>query len=50
MKEKMTSMEFVGSGRYKFVTLEPKQFAELTVNEDWYGGEIKIKNIIYPKL
>jgi len=46
MKQKMNDSVFVGSGRYTFVTFEPKQFVELTANPDWFGGEIKIKNII----
>lgn len=46
MKQKMNAMEIVGSGRYTLVNFEPKQFAEFTSNPDWYGGEIKIKNII----
>lgn len=46
MKEKMNDSVFIGSGRYTFVTLEPKQYAEITANPDWFGGEIKIKNII----
>ncbi|MGB3366391.1 MAG: ABC transporter substrate-binding protein [Acidaminobacteraceae bacterium] len=46
MKQKMNDSVFVGSGRYTFVTFEPKQFVELTANPDWFGGEVKIKNII----
>jgi peptide/nickel transport system substrate-binding protein len=46
MKQKMNALEIVGSGRYKFIRLEPKQFIELTANDNWFGGEVKIKNII----
>lgn len=46
MKQKMLALEIIGSGRYKFVRLEPKQFIELVANDQWFGGEVKVKNLI----
>lgn len=46
MRDKMNAFEIMGSGRYEFKSFEPKQFATFTANEEWYGGEVKTKNLI----
>lgn len=46
MKEKMTNLELIGSGRYKFNRFEPKQFVELDANENWFGGKVNIPKLI----
>ena len=46
MRDLMNANEYMGSGRYIFERFEPKQFATFTANENWYGGEVKTKNLI----
>jgi len=46
LRDKMNAMDILGSGRYIFEKFEPKQFAEFKANENWYGGEVKTKNLI----
>ncbi len=46
IKDKMQAFDIVGSGSYKFVTFEPKQFAELEVNPDYFLGAAKIPHLI----
>lgn len=46
LKDKMAAVDIMGSGRYKMVKFEPKQYVELIANDNWFGGPIKIKNLI----
>ncbi|BEP28077.1 ABC transporter substrate-binding protein [Helicovermis profundi] len=46
MKDKMTNLELVGTGKYKFTKFEPKQFVELDANDNWFGGKVNIPKLI----
>lgn len=47
LRDRMATYDFVGSGPYKMVKYEPKQFVEFVVNENYTNGEAaKIQNLI----
>ena len=45
--DKMKNFDFMGSGRYIIKHIEPKQYVEMEVNPNYFGGAAKIKNLIY---
>lgn len=45
-RDKQSNNEFLGSGRYKFIKYEPKNFVSLVRNENWFDGEVKVPNLI----
>lgn len=47
LRDRMATYDFMGSGPYKMVKYEPKQFVEFKVNENYTNGEgAKIENLI----
>lgn len=46
LKDKMAAVDIMGSGRYKMVKFEPKQYVEFVANDNWFGGKINVKNLI----
>jgi peptide/nickel transport system substrate-binding protein len=46
MKDKMNDTNIQGSGRYIVKEFVPKQYITFEANQNWYGGNVNVQNLI----